>query len=209
MRYVPPSLETISALPANPLRVLVSGCIAGLPCGTDGTDYGEGGFFDDILKHEKVRAFTFCPEEFSFGTPRATPDCVGGNGFAVLAGIARVVTDQGDDWTEGMIRGAKAMRDFAMENRVDIALLQHVSGACGTSVIYDGLRSKKNYQIGPGVAAAALIEAGITVVGTYDRRSIELLRKHLSPEHQVDALAHNQHEGEWYRSQWPEALDDE
>ncbi len=45
-----------------------------------------------------VKAVTFCPEDYSFGTPRSLPDIHGGNGFDVLDGKARVLTDKGEDW---------------------------------------------------------------------------------------------------------------
>ncbi len=44
--------ELIAALPeptpANPWRILVSGCMAGWKCGVDSTDYGMGGALDAL-----------------------------------------------------------------------------------------------------------------------------------------------------------------
>jgi uncharacterized protein YbbK (DUF523 family) len=165
----------------------------------DGTDYGEGGTFAGLLALPNVVLTTFCPEDYSFGTPRDTPDCHGGDGFDVLDGRARILTQRGADWTRGMIAAAEEMVLVARENRVDLALLQHVSAACGTSVIYSGHRHLKTYQQGAGVAGAALMRAGIPVVGEQDRRSLEHLRAHLDPAHEVDVDARDCHETDWYR----------
>lgn len=39
-----------------------------------------------LLDLPNVRAVDFCPEDDAFGTPCATPDIHGGNGFDVLDG---------------------------------------------------------------------------------------------------------------------------
>src|SRR4051812_5814225 len=103
-----PTAEEILALGRptadKPLRVLVSACLTGARCGIDGTDYGNGGLLDPLLKLPNVKVVPFCPEDFSFGTPRDLPDIHGGDGFDVLDGKARVLTDKGEDWTQGFVR---------------------------------------------------------------------------------------------------------
>ncbi len=198
--YAPPTREEIAQLPKNPLKLLMSGCLAGLPCGTDGTDYGEGKNFAWLLGLSNVQVTTFCPEEFSFGTPRDVPNCVGGNGFDVLDGRARVVTHGGEDFTDGMLRAAEKMRRLALEKKVDLAFMQNVSAACGTSIVYDGHRDQKKLLKGPGVASAALLRAGVRLVGEQDRRALEYLHQHLDPGHVVDTEARNNEETDWYQS---------
>jgi uncharacterized protein YbbK (DUF523 family) len=161
--------------PDEPLRVLVSGCLAGSPCGADGTSYGEHPLAKRLLDLPSVRAVAFCPEEEAFGTPRATPDIHGGDGFDVLDGRARVISDAGVDWTRAMLRSAIKMKEMAEQHGVHLALLMDISAACGSTVIYDGARRLQMYRRGPGVAAAALIRTGIPVVSQRDERTLGLL----------------------------------
>src|SRR5450432_387112 len=68
----------------RPLRVLVSGCLVGRRCGVDGSTNGEYPVVATLLALPNVRVVDFCPEDFAFGTPRATPNIYGGDGFDVL-----------------------------------------------------------------------------------------------------------------------------
>jgi uncharacterized protein YbbK (DUF523 family) len=184
-----------------PLRVLVSGCLAGRPCGVDGTSYGEHPLARRLLDLPNVRAMPFCPEEDAFGTPRATPDIHGGDGFDVLDGRARVLSDAGDDWTGAMVRSALKMKDIADQHGVHLALLMDVSAACGSTVIYDGARRLQVYRRGPGVAAASLMRSGIPVVSQRDERTLALLFAKLgvapADASFTDRVDH--HERPWYR----------
>jgi uncharacterized protein YbbK (DUF523 family) len=153
-----------------------------------------------LLALPNVRALAFCPEEEAFGAPRATPDIHGGDGFDVLDGRARVISDAGDDWTGAMLRSALKMRDIADQHGVHLALLMDISAACGSTVIYDGPRHLKMYRRGPGVAAAALIRSGIPVVSQRDERTLGLVFTKLRVATDVpftDRADH--HERPWYR----------
>lgn len=185
--------------PDDPWRLLVSGCLTGLPCGVDGTDYGMGSVLRDLLALPTLRAFPFCPEDHGLGTPRTMPDLHGGDGFAVLRGRARVLDEHGADLTDGMIRGAEAMLAFAREHDVELALLTDMSGACGTQVISDGCRfdDPRRYQLGAGVAAARLIEAGIPVVSQRDFATLGRLRAQLDPAFTADPEALDHHDHPW------------
>ncbi len=59
-----PSSETIAGwpvfTPAAPLRILVSGCLAGRPCGVDGTSYGEHPTAAALPGLPNVLAIDFC-----------------------------------------------------------------------------------------------------------------------------------------------------
>jgi uncharacterized protein YbbK (DUF523 family) len=178
----------------------VSGCLAGRPCGVDGTSNGEYPLASRLLELPNVRAVPFCPEEEAFGTPRATPNIHGGDGFDVLDGRARVISDAGDDWTGALLRSVLKMKHIADEAHVDLALLMDVSAACGSTVIYDGPRRLKVYRQGPGVAAAVLIRAGIPVVSQRDEGTLGLLFTKLGVGTDVpftDRADH--HERRWYR----------
>ncbi|MCB0541748.1 MAG: hypothetical protein KDE33_29875, partial [Bacteroidetes bacterium] len=65
----------------NPLRILMSACLTGITCGFDGSANGEYPSALKILTYDTVKIVTFCPEEFSFGTPREMCDIHGGTGI--------------------------------------------------------------------------------------------------------------------------------
>ena len=184
-----------------PMRILMSGCLAGQPCGVDGTSYGQHAV-GRLATLSNVRLVTFCPEDFSFGTPRETPNIHGGDGFDVLDGRARVLTESGVDWTDGMIAAAERMLQVARDNAVHIAVLMDMSAACGSQVISDGHRAlpqeQRRYRRGPGVGAALLMRNGITAVSQRDHRTLQWLYRTLDSSHVVDPTAIDHHESEWY-----------
>lgn len=187
---------------AQPWRVLVSACLLGRPVGVNGTDYGLGKVLADFFAHRLIHAVGFCPEAYALGIPRFTPDIHGGDGVAVLQGRAYVRDEHGTDITREMLDGAQAMVALAREERVDLAILTDVSGACGTQVIYDGSRfaEPKKYQRGTGVAAAALLSAGVHVVSQRDDRTLGRLWAILDPNAPPTGDGLDHHEREWYRS---------
>ncbi len=183
---------------AEPWRVLVSGCLAGLACGVDGTDYGLAAArpaWDGL----PVRWVPFCPEDAGLGTPRTWPDLAGGDGFDVWDGTARVVDERGADLTEGMRAGARAMVEHALRERVDFAVLLDASGACGSVVVWDGARSLPGARrrLGVGVAAAALLRAGVPVVSQRDHHTLGLLRARLEPGFTPDPEARDHRDHPW------------
>jgi uncharacterized protein YbbK (DUF523 family) len=109
--------------PENPFKLLVSACLSGEKCGTDGTSYGEYSWILKLMNLPNVSPVRFCPEDFSFGTPRNIPDIHGGNGFDVLEGRAKVLTDKGEDWTAGMISAAHEMLKIAKSECIDLAIM--------------------------------------------------------------------------------------
>jgi uncharacterized protein YbbK (DUF523 family) len=198
-----PSEEDIASWPQFteelPLDLLVSGCILGRPCGVDGSSYGAPyAHTDRLVRLPNVRVVAFCPEDFAFGTPRQTPDIHGGDGFAVLDGTARVLSESGEDWTDGMLAAAEMMLALAQDNAVRLALLMDISAACGSQVIYEGFRSQRSYQRGQGVCAALLIRHGIKVVSQRDHRTLDRLLGKLDPTHAPTADLQDHHETQWY-----------
>lgn len=187
---------------ADPLRVMMSACLTGVTCGWDGTANGEYPSALQILRYDTVRITTFCPEEFSFGSPRDMCDIHGGTGMDVLDGRARVLTESGVDWTEGMIAAAEKMAGLAEQKKIELAVLMDISAACGSQVIYDGNRfaPDKKYKIGAGVCAALLMRRGFKVISQRDYASLELLYAKLDAGHQVNSAAKDHHEIEWYKT---------
>lgn len=195
--------EAVAALRApterDPWRVLVSGCLTGMPCGVKGDDYGLGGCVDGLLGLPNVRAVPFCPEDHGIGTPRTMPDIHGGDGLVVLRGKARVLDEHGKDLTEGMLFGARAMVQRAQREQVDFAVLTDMSAACGSQVISDGCRfdEPRRFQKGFGVAAAALVEAGFAVVSQRDYATLGKLIARADPSYAPDPDALDHHEHPW------------
>ncbi|MCF8239683.1 MAG: 2-thiouracil desulfurase family protein [Saprospiraceae bacterium] len=186
----------------DPLRVLVSACLVGVKCGVDGDDYGEYASVLKLLNYDNVKLIPFCPEDFSFGTPREMCDIHGGDGFDVLAGKARVLTASGADWSAGMIRASEKMLKIAQENAIELAIMMDVSAACGNHVIYDGNRyaENKKYQIGMGVCGAQLSRAGFKIISWREYASLQILYSRIDPDHILDEAAQDFDQHEWYIS---------
>ena len=179
----------------------MSACMSGITCGWDGTANGEFPTALKILQYAPVRVIKFCPEDFSYGTPREMSDIHGGNGFDVLEGRAKVISESGKDWTDGMIKASERMLEIAKREQIEVAVLMDISAACGSQVIYSGNRffDNKVYQIGAGVAAAQLIKNGFKVISQRDYASLEILCSKIDPHHQIDAAKMDHHETAWYK----------
>lgn len=184
-----------------PWPVMFSGCLAGLRCGVDGTDNGPHPLMQRLLALRTLRAVPFCPEDLALGTPRGMPDLHGGDGFDALEGRAHVRLDDGRDVTDALIRAAGVMVETALRERVRFAVLMDMSAACGTQVISDGARgvSDRRYQVGFGVAAAALVRAGVHVVAQRDLFTLDALLQRLDPDGPRVEAAVDHHERDWYR----------
>jgi uncharacterized protein YbbK (DUF523 family) len=184
----------------NPLRILVSACFAGIKCGFDGNTYGDYPSVAKIMNYDNVKIIPFCPEDFSFGTPREMCDIYGGHGLDVLEGRAKVLTESGKDWTEGMIRASEKMLEVARENEVELCVMMDISAACGNHVIYDGNRyaKDKKYQIGMGVCGAQLHRAGFKIISWREFESLEILYSKLDPDHVINPDAKDFDQHEWY-----------
>jgi uncharacterized protein YbbK (DUF523 family) len=186
----------------NPLRILVSSCLTGILCGYDGTANGEYPSVIKLLKFDTVKLVKFCPEEYSFGSPREMCDIHGGTGLDVLEGNAKVLSDSGIDWSEGMIKASEKMLEIARSENIELAVMMDVSAACGSQVIYSGNRFAENkvYQIGAGVCAAQLMRAGIKVISQRDYASLEILYSKIDSSHIINTEAKDHHEIDWYKS---------
>jgi len=153
----------------------------------------------ELLALPTLRAIPFCPEESALGTPRTTPDILGGGGFAVLDGRAKVFDEKNEDLTQKMIEGGKAMAELAKREKVDLAILTDMSAACGSQVISDGCRlvEDRKYQKGVGVATALLLRAGVCVVSQRDFRTLGRLRERLESGYRADLAAVDHHHHPW------------
>jgi uncharacterized protein YbbK (DUF523 family) len=180
----------------NPLKILVSACLWKGPTTTDGTSV-DIDYLHSLFFLPNVALTSFCPEDFTLGTPRETPDIHGGNGFDVLDGSARVKTESGRDVTAEMLKSAHHMLELAKLNKIDVAIMLDMSGSCGSQVISLGNRFDKDrkYQLGPGVSAALLIRNGFPVISHRDHKTLSLMRSCLDSSHitKQDLLDHHEH----------------
>lgn len=113
----------------NPPIYLVSGCLLGLVCRYDGRvqEYPE-------CRRELVGKVyvPVCPEQMGgLPTPREPADLIGGDGAAVLAGTARVVTRSGVDVTANFLAGAEQVLRLARELQAAAVFLKSGSPSCG------------------------------------------------------------------------------
>jgi len=143
--------------------IIISACLIGL-----NTKYNGGNnikkVFVDFVKHRK--AIPFCPEQAGgLPTPRYPAEIVGGNGYDVLDGKAKVINEKGLDVTKEFIKGAEETLKLAKLLHAAEVILKSKSPSCGSSLIYDG--SFKGRLIpGPGVTTALLMRNGIRVINS-------------------------------------------
>lgn len=142
--------------------VLVSACLAGVPCRYDGAAKPNARV---IAMVEAGRALPLCAEGLGgLPTPRTPAEIRGGEGADVLAGRARVVDAAGVDVTGAFLAGARRVAEEAERLGVSRALLCEKSPSCGAGLIYDGSFSGR-LVAGRGVLAALLSERGLKVEG--------------------------------------------
>lgn len=140
--------------------VLVSACLAGIPCRYDGAARPDP---QVVAAVEAGLAVPVCAEVLGgLPTPRPPAEIVGGDGYDVLAGRARVLTEAGHDVTRAFVAGASAVVEQAREHRVERAVLKAKSPSCGAGQVYDGTFNG-TLTGGDGVLAAALRRAGVEV----------------------------------------------
>ena len=139
---------------------LVSMCLCGVNC-----KYSGGNNYDESVLEiiNAGDAIPVCPEVMGgLGTPRVPHEIVGGDGFDVLEGRAKVLSKDGEDNTDAFIAGAKKVLEIAKKLDVKEVILKSKSPSCGNGKIYDGSFSGVLID-GVGVTTALLIKNGIVV----------------------------------------------
>nr|WP_134653699.1 DUF523 domain-containing protein [Streptomyces sp. H23] len=143
-------------------RILVSACLVGRRVRYDGGAKAVG---DEVVGRwrDEGRVVVFCPEvSGGLPVPRPAAEIVGGDGGDVLDGVARVLTEGGEDVSEHFVRGARLALDAAREAGVRVALLKESSPSCGSLRVYDGRFAGVRVP-GHGVTTALLRRAGVRV----------------------------------------------
>lgn len=137
------------------MKILVSACLLGKNCKYNGGNNLNQGVLEFIEGHEVIGV---CPEQMGgLSTPRLPAEIVYG-----------VVTNKEGVSVDAEFRkGAQAALAAALENKVDLAILQSRSPSCGVKKIYDGSFSGKKIK-GQGVFAKLLSARGIKVLDAED-----------------------------------------
>ena len=146
--------------------IAASACLFGFNCRYDGKCKKNSDLIK-LLESEKI--LPICPEQFGgLPTPRAPSNLVGGNGFDVLDGNAKVINLYGDDNTEAFIEGAYVALDMISEQKIRRCFLKDKSPSCGvdcrTQLSQETKAYKNSNTLLTGVTAALLIRKGIIPV---------------------------------------------
>ena len=132
------------------IPLLVSACLAGIPCRYD----GRANTVAEIARwHAEGLVLAVCPEVLGgLPTPRIPCElCSKG-----------VFDKNGTDRTEAFLKGAEKALALALEAGVRNAVLKARSPSCGKGLVYDGTFSHTLCK-GDGVFAGLLLKHGIDV----------------------------------------------
>ena len=137
------------------MKILVSACLLGKNCKYNGGNNLNQRVLDFIKGHKVIGV---CPEQLGgLSTPRLPAE--------IVAGL--VTNKEGVSVDNEFRKGAQSALAAALENKVDLAILQSRSPSCGVKEIYDGSFSGKKIK-GQGVFAKLLSAHGIKVLDAED-----------------------------------------
>ena len=140
--------------------IVISSCLAGVPCRYDGKSVPVE---ECTAMVQRGEAMVACPEVMGgLESPRDPCEIVGGDGYDVLAGRARIVDKTGRDRTASFVLGAQKFLEFLQIKGVNMVYLKAKSPSCGLGKIYDGTFSGALKE-GDGVTAALLKINGIRI----------------------------------------------
>lgn len=139
---------------------MISACLIGCECRYDQKSCQDADL-EQLLREGKV--IPVCPEQLGgLPTPRPPAEIIGGDGFDVLDGRARIVDQTGNDVTDEFLAGAQQALKLAKTVGATSAILKENSPSCGSSFVYDGSFSGKKVP-GVGLTAALFKRNGIEV----------------------------------------------
>ncbi|NBH83263.1 DUF523 domain-containing protein [bacterium C-53] len=137
------------------MKVLVSACLLGENCKYNGSNNYNKKVIEFIRGHEVIAV---CPEvSGGLNVPRKPAEIVDG----------MIMTEDGISVSREFREGASLALRQALDEKIDMAILQSRSPSCGVNQIYDGTFSGKLIE-GQGVFAEMLKTAGIKVIDVED-----------------------------------------
>ncbi len=153
-------------------RILVSACLLSIPCQYNG-ELARLRLGPDWLEKFGDRIIPVCPEQLGgLPTPRKPVEIQGGDGKDVLAGRARVVSEDGEDFTAPFVRGALAVLNIAQVTSAAKMIVQDRSPSCSCMEIYDG-SFQHIRKPGLGVCAALLSQNHIELIHVKQAAELE------------------------------------
>ena len=137
------------------MKIMVSACLLGENCKYNGGNNYNEKVMEYIKGHEVI---SVCPEVLGgLPTPRVSSEIVGGV----------VITKDGRNVDSEFRLGAEIALKKALEEEVDLVILQSRSPSCGVKQIYDGSFSGNKID-GQGIFAKLLKENNIRMVDVED-----------------------------------------
>ena len=137
------------------MKILVSACLLGRDCKYNGGNNYSEKVAEYVKGHDVIPV---CPEVAGgLPIPRIPCEIVGGT----------VTTRNGESKDREFRAGADICLKKALEEKVDLAILQSRSPSCGVKQIYDGSFTGRLIP-GKGVFAEMLSENGIKIVDVED-----------------------------------------
>jgi uncharacterized protein YbbK (DUF523 family) len=137
------------------MKILVSACLLGRDCKYNGGNNYSEKVAEYVKGHDVIPV---CPEVAGgLPIPRIPCEIVGGT----------VTNRNGESKDREFRAGADICLKKALEEKVDLAILQSRSPSCGVKQIYDGSFTGKLIQ-GKGVFAEMLSENGIKIIDLED-----------------------------------------
>ena len=142
------------------IPLLVSACLAGIPCRYDGR---ANTVAEIAMWHARGLVLPVCPEVLGgLPTPRIPCELRSNSVF----------DKNGTDRTEAFLKGAQKALALAQEAGVRTAILKARSPSCGKGCVYDGTFSHTLCK-GDGVFAGLLLKHGIAVCTEETFRELE------------------------------------
>ena len=137
------------------MKILVSACLLGEKCKYNGGDNYSEKLTKFLEGHEVILV---CPEVAGgLSVPRHSSEIVDGV----------VMNDIGENVDREFRSGAEHCLQIAIDEKIDLAVLQSRSPSCGVKQVYDGTFSGKLIE-GSGIFARLLREQGFKVVDISD-----------------------------------------
>ncbi len=136
-------------------RIIVSACLAGVPCRYNGQAHTNQRVCELV---KQGIALPVCPEQLG-GLPTPRPACelvfCGKRGY-------RILTAKGVDYTKNFLSGAEEALKLAKLFKARVAILKSLSPSCGCGSVYNG-HFQKMVTEGWGVFANLLREHDFTL----------------------------------------------
>ncbi len=137
------------------MKILVSACLLGQNCKYNGGNNYSEKVMKFLTGHEVIAV---CPESLGgLPIPRVPSEIKDGT----------VINREGKSVDAEFRLGAERALKIALDNNVDLAILQSRSPSCGTKEVYDGSFSGTKIP-GKGIFAQLLASAGIKAIDPED-----------------------------------------